>query len=104
MFVFMGLWSGISGCSPYTIPDDFGFIGQESLFNVSWVFVLVILILAGPAYVFSSTGFGRQLLATGGNESAARLGGIATEQMILWVHAISGILAGIASGCVQCIS
>ncbi len=97
MFVFMGLRSGISGGSPYTIPDDFGFIGQESLFNVSWVFVLVILILAGAAYVFSSTVFGRQLLATGGNESAARLCGIATDQMILWAHGISGILAGLAA-------
>jgi ribose transport system permease protein len=52
MFVYMGLRSGISGGSPYTIPDGFGFIGEESLFNVSWVFVLVILILAGAAYVF----------------------------------------------------
>src|SRR5260221_2422457 len=97
MFVVMGLRSGISGGSPYTIPDDFGFIGQESIFNVSWVFVLVILILAGAAYVFSSTVFGRQLLATGGNESAARLCGIATDQMILWAHGISGILAGLAA-------
>jgi ribose transport system permease protein len=97
MFVYMGLRSGISGGSPFTIPDDFGFIGQESLFNLSWVFVLVILILAGAAYVFSSTVFGRQLLATGGNENAARLCGIATDQMILWAHGISGTLAGLAA-------
>jgi ribose transport system permease protein len=97
MFVYMGLRSGISGGSPYTIPDDFGFIGQESLFNISWVFILVILILAGAAYVFSSTVFGRQLLATGGNENAARLCGIATDQMILWAHGISGVLAGLAA-------
>lgn len=97
MFVYMGLRSGISGGSPYTTPDDFGFIGQENLLNVSWVFVLVVLILAGAAYVFSSTVFGRQLLATGGNESAARLCGIATDQMILWAHGISGILAGLAA-------
>lgn len=97
MFVYMGLRSGISGGSPYTTPDDFGFIGQENLLNVSWVFVLVVLILASAAYVFSSTVFGRQLLATGGNESAARLCGIATDQMILWAHGISGILAGLAA-------
>src|SRR5260370_6607688 len=98
MFVYMGLRSGISGGSPDTMPDDFGLIGQESLFNVSWVFVLVILMLGSAAYVFSSTVFGRQLLATGGNESAARLCGIATDQMILWAHGISGILAGVAAG------
>src|SRR5258708_35356989 len=36
MFVYMGLRSGISGGSPYSIPDDFGFIGQESILGVSW--------------------------------------------------------------------
>src|SRR6201997_2078107 len=45
IFVYLGLRSGISGGSPYSIPDDFGFIGQESILGVSWVFVLVIFIL-----------------------------------------------------------
>src|SRR6266404_3199847 len=45
MFVYMGLRSGISGGSPYIIPQDFGFIGQTAIFGVSWVFVLVCLIL-----------------------------------------------------------
>src|SRR4029077_16411802 len=97
MFVDMGLRSGISGGSPYSIPDDFGFIGQESILGVSWVFVLVILILLVAAYIFSSTIFGRQLLATGGNENAARLCGIATDRMVLWAHVISGVLAGLAA-------
>src|SRR5258708_10470770 len=97
MFVYMGLRSGISGGSPYSIPDDFGFIGQESILGVSWVFVLVILILLVAAYIFSSTIFGRQLLATGGNENAARLCGIATDRMVLWAHVISGVLAGLAA-------
>jgi ribose transport system permease protein len=97
MFVYMGLRSGISGGSPYSIPDDFGFIGQESILGVSWVFVLVIFILLVAAYIFSSTIFGRQLLATGGNENAARLCGIATDRMVLWAHVISGVLAGLAA-------
>jgi ribose transport system permease protein len=97
MFVYMGLRSGISGGSPYTIPDEFAFIGQESLFGVSWVFVIVALILLGASYVFSSTVFGRQLLATGGNENAARLCGIATDRMVLWAHVISGVLSGLAA-------
>jgi ribose transport system permease protein len=97
MFIYMGLRSGISGGSPYSTPDDFAFIGQESFFGVSWVFVLVVLILLGAAYVFSATVFGRQLLATGGNENAARLCGIATDRMVLWAHVISGVLAGLAA-------
>src|SRR5258708_8612103 len=45
MFVYMGFLSRISGGSPYSIPDEFGFIGQESLLGVSLVFFLVLLIL-----------------------------------------------------------
>ena len=96
MFIYMGLRSGISGGEPYTVPSDFGFMGQETIFGIPWVFVLVVLILLAAGYMFSSTVFGRQLLATGGNENAARLCGIATDRMIFWAHAISGFLAALA--------
>jgi predicted ABC-type sugar transport system permease subunit len=55
MFVYMGLRSGISGGSPYIIPQDFGFIGQNAIFGVSWVFVFVCLILLATGYMFSYT-------------------------------------------------
>jgi ribose transport system permease protein len=47
-------------------------------------------------YMFSSTVFGRQLLATGENENAAWLCGIATDRLVFWAHAISGFLAALA--------
>ena len=93
MFVYMGLRSGISGGSPYTIPEDFGFIGQSAIFGVSWVFVLVCLILLATGYMFSHTIFGRHMLATGGNENAARPGGIATDVAGFRAHVISGFRA-----------
>jgi ribose transport system permease protein len=97
MFVYMGLRSGISGGAPYTIPADFGFIGQSAVFGVSWVFVLVCLILLATGYVFSYTVFGRQMLATGGNEHAARLCGISTDGIVFRAHMISGFLAALAA-------
>ena len=97
MFVYMGLRSGISGGSPYIIPQDFGFIGQSAIFGVSWVFVLVCLILLATGYMFSCTVFGRQMLATGGNENASRLCGIATDAIVFWAHIISGLLAALAA-------
>ena len=97
MFVYMGLRSGISGGSPYTIPPDFGFIGQNAVFGVSWVFALVCLILVATGYMFSYTVFGRQMLATGGNEHAARLCGIATDGIVFRAHIISGFLAALAA-------
>jgi ribose transport system permease protein len=97
MFVYMGLRSGISGGAPYTIPPDFGFIGQSDILGFSWVFVFVCVILMATGYMFSYTVFGRQMLATGGNENAARLCGIATDGIVLRAHIISGFLAALAA-------
>ena len=40
--------------------------------------------------------FGRQILAVGGNERAARLSGVPVAAVKRWVYAISGLCAGIA--------
>ena len=40
--------------------------------------------------------FGRQILAVGGNERAARLAGVPVARVKRWVYAMSGLCAGIA--------
>ena len=97
MFIFMGLRSGISGGSPYKVPESFSFIGQKSLFGVPYVFLLVVLLLGLVGYMFRNTVFGRRLLATGGNAAAARLSGIATDRMVVWAHVLSGGFAALAA-------
>jgi ribose transport system permease protein len=97
MFVYMGLRSGISGGSPYSLPKGFTFIGQQNLAGIPYVFLLMLLILIFAAYVFRSTVFGRYLLATGGNLEASRLSGINTDAMIVWANSISGLLAALAA-------
>jgi ribose transport system permease protein len=97
MFIFMGLRSGISGGSPYKIPESFSFIGQRTLFGVPYVFLLVVLLLGLVGYMFRNTIFGRRLLATGGNAAAARLSGIATDRMVVWAHILSGAFAALAA-------
>jgi ribose transport system permease protein len=97
MFIYMGLRSGISGGSPYKVPDSFTFIGQKSLFGVPYVFLLVVALLAVVGYMYANTVFGRRMLATGGNAAAARLSGIATDRMVVWAHVLSGAFAALAA-------
>ncbi|MCX6343858.1 MAG: ABC transporter permease [Armatimonadetes bacterium] len=97
MFVYMGMRSGISGGIPYALPESFTFIGQEHVLGVPYVFILVVIILVMVAYVFNSTVFGRRLLATGGNEDAAKLSGVNTDQMIVWANILSGLFAALAA-------
>lgn len=97
MFIFMGLRSGISGGSPYKVPESFSFIGQKSVFGVPYVFLLVVALLALVGYMYRHTVFGRRMLATGGNAAAARLSGIHTDRMVVWAHVLSGAFAALAA-------
>jgi ribose transport system permease protein len=97
MFIFMGLRSGISGGSPYKVPESFSFIGQKSLLGVPYVFLLVLALLGGVGYMYRHTVFGRRMLATGGNAAAARLSGISTDRMVVRAHVLSGAFAALAA-------
>ncbi len=93
MFIFMGLRSGISGGQPYAVPASFGFIGQQGLFGVPYVFIIMLVVLTALSYMYRNTVFGRRMLATGGNEDAARLSGINNDNMIVGANVLSGLLA-----------
>jgi len=57
-----------------------------------WV---VILLVAGHL-ILRKTAYGRQVLATGGNETAARFSGVNTRKIKLLVLLVSGIAAALA--------
>ncbi len=58
-----------------------------------WIMVVVVII---AAFVLRRTVFGRQVLAVGGNEEAARLSGVPVKRVKLIVYTVSGICSGIA--------
>ncbi|MBK8047933.1 MAG: ABC transporter permease [Anaerolineales bacterium] len=96
-FIYFGLVQGISQGFPYTdIPKPFTWIGRGDLFGVPYLFILAIALLVFMGYFFKYTVIGRRLLATGGNQEAARLSGIRTDNMILLAHTLSGFFAAIA--------
>lgn len=97
MFIYMGLRSGISGGSPYKVSDSFTFIGQEKIFGIPYVFLIMLVVLTLVGYMYRNTVFGRRMLATGGNENAARLSGINTDNMILSANLLSGLFAALAA-------
>jgi galactofuranose transport system permease protein len=70
-------------------------IGKNVLGIPIPVIILVIAYAIG-SLVLNYTGFGRYVLAVGGNEEAARLMGLPVERIKLGVYAISGGLAGMA--------
>jgi galactofuranose transport system permease protein len=75
---------------------NFEFLGLGQLFGVRFQIIVMLVVVAVAAWVLNATTFGRYVLATGGNRSAARLAGVPVNQVTMAVYCISGFLAGLA--------
>jgi simple sugar transport system permease protein/ribose transport system permease protein len=74
----------------------FQYIGLGRPLGIPFQVFLMLLIVAAAAWAMRATTFGRYVLATGGNESAARLAGVPVDRIKRGVYVISGLLAGLA--------
>jgi ribose/xylose/arabinose/galactoside ABC-type transport system permease subunit len=74
----------------------FQYIGLGRPFGIPFQVILMLAIVGGLAWVMRVTAFGRYVLATGGNEAAARLAGVPVNRVKQAVYVISGLLAGLA--------
>lgn len=75
---------------------DFQFLGTGRLLGIPFQAILMVVIVGIAAWVMRVTTFGRYVLATGGNEAAARLAGVPVNRVKCTVYIISGLLAGLA--------
>jgi len=79
----------------FNLPS-FQFIGLGRIFGIPFQAILMVIIVAAAAWMLRRTVFGRQILAIGGNERAARLAGTPVASVKQRVYLISGLLSGIA--------
>jgi ribose transport system permease protein len=75
---------------------DFQFIGLGRVFGIPFQAILMLVLVIAAAWALRRTVFGREVLAVGGNERAARLAGIPAARVKRRVYAISGLCAGVA--------
>jgi ribose transport system permease protein len=70
--------------------------GSGSIGPVPLLLIWIIVVTAIGAVVLRKTTYGRQVLATGGNERAARFTGIDTRRIGFLVLTVSGVVAALA--------
>ena len=75
---------------------EFQFIALGRVFGIPAQVFIMVVVVAAAAFLIRRTGLGRQIIAVGGNEEAARLAGIPAKRVKRLVYMISGALAGIA--------
>ncbi|VVN89311.1 ABC transporter permease subunit [Pseudomonas fluorescens] len=79
-------------------PDlTFAYIGNDTLFGVPWLVVIALVVVTLSWLILRRTVLGVQIYAVGGNPEAARLSGIKVWKVLLFVYAISGLLAGVGA-------
>jgi ribose transport system permease protein len=84
------------GFSISSLPPGFGRVGQSSLGGIpTMVWITLALVLAGDLALRHSV-FLRQVYFIGGNETAARLSGLAVDRVRIVAYALTGLLAAVA--------
>ncbi len=96
--IIIGMARRVTGLKSIAVDNDaFVFIfGSGDIGKISVLFFWMLLITGGGALLLNKTMFGRHVLATGGNETAALYSGVKTKRIKMLVFVISGILAALA--------
>ena len=76
--------------------ESFHALGLGRVLGVPIQVWLMAAVVGAATWVIGRTLYGRQLLAVGGNEAAARLSGLPVARIKITVYAVSGLLSGIA--------
>ncbi|XJZ27968.1 ABC transporter permease [Bacillota bacterium Lsc_1132] len=93
-----GLAMWITDTAPVPIVDaKFNFIfGSGDIGPVPVLLIWTVVFTVIAHILLRKTSFGRQVLATGGNENAARFSGVKTLKIKLFVFLGTGVMAGLA--------
>jgi ribose transport system permease protein len=93
------LWTG--GAPTGALAENFRAIGRQGiegfpvLDELPWS-VLLLVVVGVAAVMLMRSDFGRQLIATGDNDRAARLSGVRVDQVRILAFVLSGVLAAVA--------
>ncbi|WP_446717699.1 ABC transporter permease subunit [Erwinia sp. OLCASP19] len=74
---------------------NYAALGNQSIFGIPWLAVIALSVVIGSWFILRRTVLGVHIYAIGGNLDAARLTGIKTGRVLLFVYALSGLLAGL---------
>ena len=96
-FIYDGIAVGISHGYAYKLSQNFTLLGRSKVGPTSGLFIIMLIFVVLLAVFFRNVRFGRNILATGGNESAAALSGIRTDGVKIACNTISCILASVAA-------
>ena len=85
-----------NGTTIFGLPDNYSYLGSGDLFGVSLPVIITAVVFLLAHLLLSSTVFGHEVYAVGGNREAAHLAGINVRRVELSVYMLAGALSGLA--------
>lgn len=97
MNIAKGLAYVYTGGSPVrVVTKEWQFLGAGYVGIFPTPVVILVIVLIITAIIMNKTEMGRHMYAVGGNQQAAEFSGIKVEKVKFFVHAFSGLMAGLA--------
>lgn len=96
-FVYQGISTGISHGMPYNINEGFSDLGRGQVGPTSELFILMVIMVLILMVFFRYMRIGRDVLAVGGNATAAELSGIKVARVNILCNTASCAFAAIAA-------
>lgn len=97
MNIAKGLAYVYTGGSPVrVVTKEWQFLGAGYVVIFPTPVVILVIVLIITAIIMNKTKMGRHMYAVGGNQQAAEFSGIKVEKVKFFVHAFSGLMAGLA--------
>ena len=97
MNIAKGLAYVYTGGSPVrAVTKEWQFLGAGYVGIFPTPVVILVIVLIITAIIMNKTKMGRHMYAVGGNQQAAEFSGIKVEKVKFFVHAFSGLMAGLA--------
>lgn len=98
MGIAKGVAMWITKTAPVPILDDAynNFFGSGQIGPIPSLLVWTLVVAVAGHIVLRKTAYGRRVLATGGNETAARFSGVNTRQIKFMTLLVSGAVAALA--------
>lgn len=84
------------GSTVRVVTKEWQFLGAGYVGIFPTPVVILVIVLIITAIIMNKTKMGRHMYAVGGNQQAAEFSGIKVEKVKFFVHAFSGLMAGLA--------
>lgn len=97
MIVLRGLVLFLVPFSIFPLHKVYTYAGQARMAgNIPVAVLITLVVFLIFHFIFQYTTFGRNFMATGGNQRASYIAGINTSRMVIYAFVISGVLAAVA--------